>query len=444
MFRHSLPKSLLLLAVTLLLTLSAVTPAAAAETRQGDHIVIAAGEVVADDLYVMADTFTLDGTVEGDLIVFASLITINGTVEGDLMAAAQTIVVNGHIADDARLAGAVIFLGPEARLDGDLMSGCSSLETRPGSVIGGDLMSGSNQALLAGEVGGDAVIGANGLEVRGAIGGDLTAEVGEASGEYGYFPPMPNLSVTIPAIRPGLTLDPEARIAGDLTYSQSADLAIPAGVVAGAVTRRAPAIEQPQGERFPIETRQPTTAEKIGDWFLGLLHRSVTLILVGLLLAWAAPRLVPGLGRKIESRPLHSLGWGVVAWAAFWFALLVVLFAALFLTFFFAALTLGGLAAAAAILGLLLLIELVVAFVLVTSWLTFIVIGTLIGRLILNAIRPGLGEHRIWPLLLGVLLIAIVTEAPFIGGLIGLLVVLFGLGALWLQGSETLRAHKSA
>lgn len=444
MIRRVLSKGLLLLAMTLLLTLSAVTPAAAAETRQGDHVVIAAGEVVADDLYIMADTFTLDGTIEGDLVVFASQVTINGTVEGDLMAAAQTVIINGQIADDARLGGAVIFLGPEARLGGDLLSGCSSLETRPGSVIGGDLMDGGNQALLAGEIGGDVTIGANGLEVRGVIGGNLTAYVGEATGEYSYFPSMPNMSITIPAVRPGLALDPTARIAGDLTYTQSANLNIPAGVVAGAVTRQEPAVEPSQGERFPVEVRQPTTAEKIGDWFLGLLRRSVTLILVGLLLAWVAPRFVPDLGRKIETRPLPSLGWGVVAWSAFWFALLVVLFAALFLTLVFAALTLGGLAAAAAILGLLLLIELVVVFVLVTRWLTFLTIGTLIGRLILNAVKPGLGEHRIWPLLLGVVLIAIVTEAPFIGWVVGLLVVLFGLGALWLQGKEFLQARKAS
>lgn len=444
MFRHFLSKGLLLPVAAILLTLSAVTPAAAAETRQGSHIVIAADEVVADDLYVMADTFTLDGTVEGDLVVLASLITINGTVEGDLMATAQTIIIDGQVADDARLAAAVIFLGPQARIGDDLMNGCSSLEARPGSIIAGDLMNASSQALLAGEVGDDVVIGANGLEVRGTIGGDLTAEVGEASSEYTFFPSMPNLGVTVPSVRPGLTLDPEARIAGNLTYTQSADLAIPSGVVSGAVTRREPVIEQPQSGRFPIETRRPTTAEKIGDWFLSLLRRSATLLLVGLLLAWLAPRLVPDLGRKIETRPLPSLGWGVVAWAAFWFALLVVLFAALFLTFFFATLTLGGLAAAAAILGLLLLIEMVIAFVLVTSWLTFVTIGTLIGRLILNALKPGLGEHRLWPLLLGVVLIAIVTEAPFIGWLIGLLVVLFGLGALWLQGGEFLRARSAA
>jgi hypothetical protein len=65
--------------------------ALAFEFREGDTVVIGAGEVVEDDLYVGANTFTLDGTVKGDLIVFGSTIEINGTVEGDLIAAGQSV-----------------------------------------------------------------------------------------------------------------------------------------------------------------------------------------------------------------------------------------------------------------------------------------------------------------------------------------------------------------
>ncbi len=43
------------------------------------------------------------------------------------------------------------------------------------------------------------------------------------------------------------------------------------------------------------------------------------------------------------------------------------------------------------ILGLLMMFELVLAFVLVNSWLVYNIIGTLTGKLILNAIKPGLG-----------------------------------------------------
>ncbi|MEZ0397173.1 MAG: hypothetical protein ABWK53_12195 [Anaerolineales bacterium] len=444
MTRIHLVKILSGLLLTALLALTFAAPVSAAESRQGDHIVIAADEVVADDLYVFADTFTLDGTIQGDLVVFASLVTVNGTVEGDLMAAAQTVIINGQIADDVRAAGAVIFVGAEGRIGDDLMSACSSLETRPGSVIAGDLMGGGTQALLAGEVGGNVKIGANGLEVRGTIGGDVEAYVGEASQEYNYLPPMPEAGIAAPIVGPGLTLSPQARIAGDLNYVQSADLDIPSGVVNGTVTRTPPRLAEQDGNPFRGEREPRTAAEKVGVWFLELLRRSITLILIGLLLAWLAPGFVPGLGRKIETRPLPSLGWGLVAGAAFWFALLVILLAVFLLTLLFASLTLSGLAAASALIGFLLMVELVIAFVLVSAWLTYLVIGTLIGRLILNAVKPGLGEHRIWPMLVGVVLLTLAVKLPGVGWLVGLFVVLFGLGAIWLQGREALRLPSPA
>ena len=99
-------KILSLFTMLALLSLALVTPALAFEGRDGDKVVIAADEVIDDDLYVGANEFILDGTVTGDLIVGGTIITINGTVEGDLWAAGQVIIVNGTVKDDARIAGA--------------------------------------------------------------------------------------------------------------------------------------------------------------------------------------------------------------------------------------------------------------------------------------------------------------------------------------------------
>jgi len=44
--------------------------ARAFDGRSGEKVVIEAGEVIEDDLYVTANEFVLDGTVKGDLIAF--------------------------------------------------------------------------------------------------------------------------------------------------------------------------------------------------------------------------------------------------------------------------------------------------------------------------------------------------------------------------------------
>ena len=135
-----------------LLALTFITPAYAFDGRGGDKVVIEAGEVVNDDLYVGAQEFVLDGTVNGDLIVFGQTVTINGKVDGDLMAAAQTVAVNGEVTGSIRMAGSILFVGEKASIGGDIVGAGYSLEGKQGSTIGQDLVFAGGQILLAGDV----------------------------------------------------------------------------------------------------------------------------------------------------------------------------------------------------------------------------------------------------------------------------------------------------
>jgi hypothetical protein len=116
----------------------------------------------------------------------------------------------------------------------------------------------------------------------------------------------------------------------------------------------------------------------------------------------------------------------------------VVFIAMILLALLFGFLTLGKLAGLSVWLGLLTIVLLIFGFVLAAGFMVKIVASDLIGKLILNAARPGLGEHKIWPLLAGVVIIAILISLPFVGWLFKALTIFFGLGALWLLGREAL------
>jgi cytoskeletal protein CcmA (bactofilin family) len=258
-----------------LLALVFITPAQAFDGRGGDRVVIAANEVVNDDLYLASQEFVLDGTVNGDLIVFAQLVTINGTVDGDLMAAGQTVVVNGEVTGSIRMAGSVLLVAEAASIGGDIVSAGYSLEVQPGSGIGQDLVFAGGQILLAGDITRNVEAATGAFELRGNVGGDVNAELGEADqGQMGPPPTMfmPQSTVQTPSVRPGLTIDPSAKIEGDLEYTQSKDLTIPAGVVAGKVTRTAPATGG-------TAAREETSGQKVTKWALGFVRNSITLIL---------------------------------------------------------------------------------------------------------------------------------------------------------------------
>jgi cytoskeletal protein CcmA (bactofilin family) len=420
-----------------MLAFTFITPAHAFDGRSGDRVVIESGQVVDDDLYVGAQEFVLDGTVNGDLIVFAQSITINGKVDGDLIAAAQTVVVNGEVTGAVRMAGSVLFVGEKASIAGDIVGAGYSFEGREGSKIGKDLVFAGGQILLAGDVTRNVQAATGAFELRGNVGGDVQAEVGNA--DQAGPPPtvfMPQSTIPIPSVKPGLTIDPSASIAGDLAYTQSKELSLPVGVVTGKVIHNSPA---PGTSTTHVET----SGEKILKWGLNFMRTGISLILIGLLLLWLFPSFVKGLSEKLQAKPLPSLGWGVVAWAAFFFALFVIVAITVVGAILFGVLTLGQLTGTVIWLGLLTLFGLIVGFVLVTSFVVKVVFGAALGKWILQRANSPLAEHRYWPMVVGVLLtvavIALLTFPlipGFLGGLLNLAVVLFGLGALWLWGRE--------
>ena len=425
-----------ILTVTLMLTLllAAAPPAYAFDGRGGENLVIPAGEIVNDDLYVGAQSLTLDGTVKGDLIVAARTVVINGTVEGDLIAGAETVIINGTVGDDARVGAAAIQLGEHANVGGDLVAAGASVEARSGSAVGRDLVAGSGQTLLAGEVGRNVIAGTGALQIDGKVAGDVKAYV-NVTEQTDTTRPMNmylgNSPIILPQLKPGLTVGKSAQIEGGLDYTSNIELAIPAGVVAGKVNRL------PVSSQFTETRRVPTAAEKVADWIFDILRSIITIILFGLLLTWLFPRFMALLPANLKEQPLLSLGWGAVTFAAVFVAAGLIVLATVILA-------LVGLRWNIFWLGWLLLSTVGITFLFATSYLAKVVVGETIGKWILRQIKPSLAEHRIWPMLTGVMAVVLMVEllrfplAPFalLGWLLNFVVILLGLGALWIWGRE--------
>lgn len=433
---HKLLAGVLLLS----LALSFATPVYAFDGRSGEIVTIQSGDVVNDDLYVAANEFVLDGSVNGDVISGANMITINGKVDGNLIAAGQTVVVNGVVTGDVLAAGSVLYFGEASQVGGDIVSAGYSLELHTGTSVGRDAVLGAYQILIGGDIGRNIMAGANSLEIDGTIGGNAKVAIAEPAQRQSQMPPgmfLNETTVPVPSVRPGLTIDPAARIKGNLTYVQQANLTFPAGVVAGTITRQSP---PPEEGRQVIDE---TAAQKVGAWALNIVRTLVSLILLGLLMAWLLPGFVRGLGTKLESKPWPSLGLGIVSWAAVIFLGLLILFTAILGAVIFGVLTLGGISGAILWIGILALFVLIVGFVLAASFLAKIVFGQALGRWLLTRMQPSLAEGRYWPMVIGVTVVVLAVgllSFPLVTGALGwllnLVVVLFGLGAIWLWGSD--------
>lgn len=436
-------KIIVVLATLTLLALTVATPVRAFEGREGQNIVIAKGEVVNDDLYAFAETVVVDGTIKGDLVAFGSNITVNGTVEGDVMAAGQSVVINGRVNDDARITGAGLQIGPDAVIGDDLVAAGASLETKEGSQVGGNLVVGSAQALLAGDVTGDVIAGNAALELRGAYGGNVNAYV-DVTSDTEEMPPlnmfMTDMPISIPSVPAGLTVSDSARIAGNLEYTSTFDLPIPASAVSGKVTRTEPKVEP------GMQPVKPTPAEEVTAWALDLLRFTVTLILFGLFVGWVFPKFMKALPETLRAKPIASLGWGFITLAAVLFTVLVIILGIVLGGIFFGIFTLGKVVGIIIWVGLLALFALIITSWLAALYLSKVVVGEWLGKWLLGKFNSALAEHKVWPMVLGVLIVMAIAgilrfpllPLDFLGNWYSFFVGLFGLGALWLWGRERL------
>jgi cytoskeletal protein CcmA (bactofilin family) len=394
------------------------------QARAGKHVLVPAGEVVADDLYAGADTVTIDGTVKGDLVAWGRLIRVKGTVEGDLIAGAQAISIEGTVGDDARIAGQVLLLKKTARVGGDIVAGAYSLEAEAGSVVGGDLVYGGYQALLAGNVGGGVRGAMAGLDLRGSVTNDVnvsTAASGEGSNRFQFMPPAP---IPAPQLEPGLTVGHTARIGGRLNY-KSTDR--------GYID---PAAEVKGGVNWEKEIA-PEAAEKPMDIVLRYLKRFISLVIAALVMLLVVPGWTRSIAGYVQNRPWPSLGWGVLTFLLFVGVVVAFPIVTVLLLVLFGVLTLGNLAWLFVGVGFCGEVALLLAGYVFLAYVAHVAIGLLVGRLLLRQAGTTFGS-TFGMAVLGLAVLVVAGAIPFLGWVISELVALLGCGALWMW----IRGHR--
>jgi len=440
--KYTQPRKWLAILGVVLLTLLWVTPTAlAAKFRGGDKVIIGPDEVIEDDLYVSAGTLIVDGTIKGDLVATGGEITINGTVEGDLIAAGGSVTVNGTVQDDVRIAGGVLTIGRNAQIGDDVIAAGYSFDAASGSAIGGGLLMAGYQAKLAGDIREDVNTATGALEIAGHIGGNVGVKVREPDPDFERMQPFFAMWMPAPMTAPGFRLGDEAVIEGKLTYTSGAEAEMSSGAeVSGGIVYQTPVPPPEEAEKV----EEVTPARVTPNWFLSQVRRLITLLVVGLLLLWIVPEPMRETAAALQAKPLPGLGWGIVVIIVVLAVIPMVPIGVIVLDIILGRLGLGGLVASVTGLGLLTDATILVGFLITALYTTKVVFGFLAGRLLLERIQPKWAAGRVLPLVIGVVIFVILRAIPYLGWLIGLVVTLSGLGALWLIGWEALRRRRAA
>ena len=242
---------------------------------------------------------------------------------------------------------------------------------------------------------------------------------------------MPNMPA-VPSVAGGLTIKSGASIGGDLTYTAIPETMIPPGTVSGDVLHKLPVI---------VTGKEQTVTEKTSSWFFTNLRNLVTLLIVGLLMVWLVPKLVQNGANAVNAKPLPSFGWGIVTIFGFFFALLALTTVVVIVAIVLGIVTLGDLLGTVIWAGIITAAGLIFGFSVAVGYVSKIIVSYVGGRLILTRLKPEWAEKPYWPVAFGVLIFAILVAIPLLGWIINLIVVLLGLGALWMLGWDKFKSR---
>jgi len=323
-------------------------------------------------------------TIDDDLYIFGDVVTIDGKVTGDAIIFSRVANINGTVD------GSLLVFAETVEINGEIM---------------GTARGGANSFYFQGLTERDLMVSANTINASGTIGQDFfgAASRCDVSGSVGrnMRVSMNQLAVDAPvggeiwAIVNELSFGPEAEIKGKITYTSEKEAVIDnQAVIAGEIERLDPPAERPV--TTPLRTAWSTVRP-----VLSILVASLLMVLI-------FPFLTSGTAQKIREKPGLSLGVGA----------LVVFVAPL-----------------AALILLITVVGIPISFLamllyLVLLYLSRIFAGFFLARVVFERFNKQL--HPVWTALIGVFVLVLLTNIPYIGWLIHLAAALFAAGAFIL------------
>jgi len=348
----------------------------AAEFMVGNSLTVGKNDTINEDLFTAAGTFKMNGYVNGDLMSAGGTLTSNGNIKNDFIGVGQTIFVGGSVGDDIVIASRKSTI--DAEVEGDVIVAGGEIEISKESIINGNVYSYGGTAIIKGHIKGSIRCVGNDIFISGII--EKNANL-DASGSIAFLT--------------------GARILGDLKYKYAEEIAnlSEKNIVKGDIS---------------FEKIEKKWKYFSGYKFLFELWNLIASIIVGLLMIVFLKRNVRGTIILIKRKFFKSFGIGAAVLIGIPILILLLLIFVITIP-----------------AGLILL-----AIYLIISYICKIYVGILLGNYLLK--RPLEDEQKYYlPLILGLIIIAVLSNVPYIDWLVSLIVSILGMGgiAIYLYSS---------
>ena len=211
---------------------------------------------------------------------------------------------------------------------------------------------------------------------------------------------------TLEVIAAKITITPAAIIKGTLDYASAILDRQEGSQVLGKVVRKDVDFRKDELDKWERKGKKIAGTAEIIIWFFSL----AAIFLVGVIIHAIFPKQTDAVVALISESPWTNIGVG--------FVFLVAVPVSVIIAF----ITIIGIPAgiiAAFLYGLIL-------------YISRIYIGVWIGRKIIGYFKKTQADTFVWPLVLGIITIALIGLIPFLGWLFKLFCLLISLGAIWL------------
>jgi cytoskeletal protein CcmA (bactofilin family) len=332
--------------------------------------------IVDDDLVLAGQNLKLDGTIEGDLISASRSLVQNGLIVGSLNSAAQNLEILGVVNGSVRAAAQNISIN--GQVNRNLIAFCAALNIRPDAQIEKDVTAFSGEMTLDGKIGGNLKGSVGTLIISGIVNQDVSIDADH------------------------ITLMPTAQILGNFKYKSEKEAKIESGAQITGETvwtkREAKKEEKPKS----IFTGKSLITEIL---FL------IALMITGIVLTLLFKKNAYQAKQAVRESFLKSLGLGFVFMICIPIAIIILI------------VTIIGIPIA--IIGLFAYAILI--------YIAKIPVATFVGNRIIKALGKEGEPSLIWSMLLGVVILTILLNIPYLEWLIYFVVLITGFGAILLS-----------
>jgi hypothetical protein len=359
------------------------TPSQAADVRRADRVDVGADETIDDNLIAIAKTVVIEGHITGDTVVVANTVTVNGTIDGNLVTIAKDVDIEGVVRGSVLSAGRHVHV---VGLYGTQLYAAGRVVTLDTVDLSGDAMLAGAKIGVSGNIGRDVYASGDHVQVDAVLQRDLIVDSDDVHvGQYAWI---------------GRNLTADVRKTNDLVVESGASI--------NGLTN------------IDLDTIEDTRFDDF-SFYAGKFLMLAAGLLFGVVAFVFAPNMFKAPRQQTEQhRWPRVLGLGIAALILI--PVLAVIIAVTLVGIPVALVAIGGYALALYLGKLFIVAEL--------------------GRRLLNLS----GQKRadvVWSLLVGLLIVGVLVELPYVGGLLSFALAVLGLGTVinyMLEGRRRRRA----